>query len=196
MKVVFNWSVTFNPIDWNAFFSPRLKGDAYVFIKSLGSVDGLRWLDGRTQGGSVGLASDTTGDFRTGNLTGTLWRCRRLPDDINANRPVVTLQCQGTLEGNRWLDAYTVDGSVYLSAQNVSQNPRFSGTRWEVLPDVDRDGQNAIGLRCLGEQKGFQYLDGNTVEGTVRLQNDLDRRFSGARWHFYESYRIYGNIPA
>jgi hypothetical protein len=195
MKVVFNWSVTFNPMNWDDFFSPRLNGDTFVFIKCLGSVDGPRWLDGRPQSGWVGLASNLIGDWATGNLTGTLWRCRRLPDDFNKNRQVVTLQCQGKLEGNRWLDAYTVDGGVYLSQQNVSRDPRMSGTRWEIVQDVDRDAQNATGLRCLGNIKGYQYLDGNTVDGTVRLQNDLARGFSGARWHFFETTKLYGDIP-
>jgi hypothetical protein len=190
MKVVFNWSVTFNPMDWSNFFSPRLNGDAFVFIKCLGSVDGPRWLDGRTQSGSVGLASDISG-----GSTGTLWRCRRLPGDFNAGRQVITLQCQGTVEGNRWLDAYTVNGSAFLSPQNVSVDPRLSGTRWEVMHNIDNDAQNSTGLKCLGEARGDQYLDGNTLDGTVRLQNDIGRGFSGARWHFFECW-MNRNIPA
>lgn len=189
MKVVFNWSVTFNPMNWTDFFGSRLNGDAFVFIKCLGSVEGPRWLDGRTQSGSVGLASKVSGNF-----TGTLWRCRRLPDDFNRGRQVVTLQCQGAVEGNRWLDAYTGDGSAYLAPANVSVDPRLSGTRWEILQNVDNDAHNSTGLKCLGNQRGYQYLDGNTVDGTVRLQNDLDPGFSGARWHFYESW-INRNIP-
>lgn len=114
---------------------------------------------------------------------------------MSATSQVITLQCQGTVEGNRWLDANTNDGSAYLAPQNVSVDPRRSGTRWEVLQNIDHNSQNATGLKCLGNQRGFQFLDGNTINGTVRLQNELAPGFSGARWHFFESW-INRNIPA
>lgn len=191
MKVVFNWRVTFDPMNWDDFFGPKFSGDTKVFLKCLGSVDGPRWLDGRTQSSGVGLAPDLSDGF-----SGTLWRCRRLPDDFNANRKVVTLQCLGKVEGNRWLDAYTVDGSVYLSPTNVSVNEQLSGTRWEILQDIDRSVPGAIGLRCLGHVRGHQYLDGNTVEGTVRLQDSLDPALSGTRWHVFEGASAYSSVPA
>lgn len=191
MKVVFNWRVTFNPMNWDDFFGPKFNGNTSVFLKCLGSVDGPRWLDGRTQSSGVGLAPEISDGF-----SGTLWRCRRLPDDFNANRKVVTLQCLGLVEGNRWLDAYTVDGSVYLSPANVSVNERLSGTRWEILQDFDRHVPGAFGLRCLGNIRGHQYLDGNTVNGTVRLQDSLDPALSGTRWHAFEGDSIYRDVPA
>ncbi len=190
MKVVFNWRVTFEPLNWDDFFG-RLNGDAYVFVKCLGTTDGPRWLDGLTQTGGIHLASDLPG------LSGTLWRCRRLPQDATSGASVVTLQCQGNIEGNRVLDGNTVDGGVYLSPANVSVNERFSGTRWEVLRDVDRNGTNATALRCLGTVPGYEYLDGNTIDGTLRLQNTLDSGFSGARWHFFEANHLLPKtIPA
>ena len=49
-------------------------GPDLVNLRCLGSIEGPRWFDGRTQNGSVGLAPNTDAPF-----TETKWRVRSYP---------------------------------------------------------------------------------------------------------------------
>src|SRR5262245_7952463 len=104
-----------------------------VTLESMGHVQGPRFLDGRTQDGSVGLAGTTDPPF-----TGTQWMA------IGLVRGVVILQCLGDIEGPRFLDGRTLDGSVGLAQ---STGPPFSGTKWKIAPA----GDGIVTLWCLGD---------------------------------------------
>ena len=92
-----------------------------IALRCEGSVPGIRWLDGRTKDGSVGLAPKTTQPY-----SGTRWEVRQL-DPNNPN--IIGLKCRGDIEGPRWLDGRTGNGTVGLAK---STEPPFTGTHWEV----------------------------------------------------------------
>ncbi|MGW6732288.1 hypothetical protein [Streptomyces sp. NPDC055013] len=71
----------------------------------------------------MGLAPDTSEPF-----TGTRWKATKSSDNIT------TIKCLGNLEGNRFLDGRTHDGTVGLAPNN---QPPFSGTRWAVEVPID-----------------------------------------------------------
>ena len=96
-------------------------GRGSIVLKCMGNVPGNRWLDGRTAGGTVGLAPNTNQPY-----TGTHWQV--VPLD-NSNPNIVGLKCLGTVEGPRWLDGRTGNGSVGLAK---TTDPPFTGTKWEV----------------------------------------------------------------
>ena len=98
-------------------------GEEVVALKCLGDMDGPRWLDGRTADGTVGLAPNTNEPF-----TGTRWQVLQVSYH---NRYLVVLKCLGDIEGPRWLDGRTADGTVGVAA--TTQAP-FTGTKWEVVP--------------------------------------------------------------
>ena len=106
----------FSGTKWHVFV-----GGGNILLKCLGAVEGARWLDGRTKDGTVGLAPGTARPF-----TGTRWRVMQ----VDANNPdIVALQCMGELQGPRWLDGRTGNGTVGLAPNT---DPPFTGTRWEV----------------------------------------------------------------
>jgi len=96
-------------------------GEGVIALKCEGTVNGARWLDGRTAGGTVGLAPNTDNPF-----TGTRWQIVQL-DQNNPN--IVALKCLGNIEGPRWLDGRSKDGTVGLAPRT---DPPFTGTKWEV----------------------------------------------------------------
>jgi hypothetical protein len=77
-----------------------------------------RWLDGRTQNGTVGLAPSGRG------YSGTRWRVVSLDP---TNPDVIALECLGDSPGNRWLDGRTQGATVGLAS---STGP--SGTAWRI----------------------------------------------------------------
>jgi hypothetical protein len=80
---------------------------------------GPRFLDGRTQDGTVGLAPHTNPPF-----TGTKWEVTSYGGDE------IALKCLGTVQGNRWLDGRIYNGTVGLSPYvNTGSN---GGTIWKV----------------------------------------------------------------
>jgi hypothetical protein len=96
-------------------------GDGVVELKCLGNIEGPRWLDGRTADGTVGLAPNTNRPF-----TGTRWQVIQ----VGYNSPnIVVLKCLGDIEGPRWLNGRTADGTVGVAA---TTEPPFTGTKWEV----------------------------------------------------------------
>jgi hypothetical protein len=99
------------------------------FLKCLGDIDGPRFLDGRTQDGTVGLAPTTKEPF-----TGTRWNV------IDAGFDEVFLQCAGSSTGGkdvRFLNGLLGSGSVNLVERStggiIGLHPN---TRWRVV-----DGQ-------------------------------------------------------
>jgi hypothetical protein len=60
--------------------------------------------------------------------TGTRWQVVQM-DDSNPN--IVALKCLGDIEGPRWLDGRTANGTVGLAS---TTEPPFTGTKWEVVP--------------------------------------------------------------
>jgi len=58
----------------------------------------------------------------------TRWQVVQV-DDNNPN--IVALKCLGDIEGPRWLDGRTADGTVGLAS---TTEPPFTGTKWEVRP--------------------------------------------------------------
>jgi hypothetical protein len=107
----------FSGTKWQVFRA----GDGVVALQCLGLINGPRWLDGRTADGTVGLAPNTKAPF-----TGTRWQIVPLDD---TNPDIVALKCLGNVEGRRWLDGRTADGSAGLAP---TTDPPFTGTRWEV----------------------------------------------------------------
>ena len=96
-------------------------GEGIVALKCLGRIEGPRWLDGRTHDGTVGLAPTTDPPF-----TGTRWKIVQVD---NHNPDIVELQCLGAIEGPRWLDGRTHNGTAGLAP---TTDAPFTGTRWEV----------------------------------------------------------------
>ncbi len=110
-------SKKFSGTKWHIFSG----GAGSIALQCRGSVPGNRWLDGRTAAGTVGLAPNTNKPF-----TGTRWQV--VPLD-NSNPNIVGLKCLGNIEGPRWLDGRTGNGTVGLAK---TTDPPFTGTRWEV----------------------------------------------------------------
>ena len=88
----------------------------------------------------------------------------------------IALRCLGNVEGPRFLDGRTGNGTVGL-APNL--NPPFSGARW-VVADAGTPGH--VILACAGDVDGPRLLDGRTGNGTVGLAPNLNPPFSGTRW--------------
>ena len=148
----------------------RLHGDLtdhqVYYFKCLGAgAETTRWLDGRTNAGTVGLARTTTWPY-----TGTRWRAHRLPDGAWAFR------CLGEDPGNKWLDGRTANGTVGLAPNPRQPN---TGARWQVLPVT---GGHA--LKCLGAVAGAgkRFLDGVTASATTALAPHADPPYTGTHW--------------
>lgn len=98
--------------------------EGVVALKCLGLLEGpARWLDGRTHEGKVGLAPNTRRPY-----TGTTWQV--IPADENVPT-FVWLKCLGHVDGPRYLDGRTHDGTVWLAP---GTNAPYTGTKWEVVP--------------------------------------------------------------
>ena len=150
-------------------YSPQiLRPGNRVAFKSLGHRNGPRWLDGRTQDGSVGLAPVLSKTY-----SGTKWAV------IRAGEGIVALRCEGLLDGPaRWLDGRTHEGKVGLAPNT---NKPFTGTRWQVV-EADQNNPKIVRLKCLGAVEGPRWLDGRTHDGTVWLAPRTDPPFTGTKW--------------
>jgi len=150
-----------------------------VFLLCLGTIknENFLWLDGRTQDGTVGLAPSASGGFyETGEgYTGTRWQVVTLDPNVP---DVVSLECLGAIEGPRWLDGRTQDGTVGL-APSVEG---YSGTRWQMIA-ADRSYSTYL-FKCLEAIEGPRWLDGRTQDGTVGLAPSVEG-YSGTRWAKY-----------
>jgi len=88
----------------------------------------------------------------------------------------VALKCLGNIEGWRFLDGRTRNGTVGLAP---TVDPPFTGTHWLVVAGP-QPGQ--VELRCLGDAEGRRWLDGNTAINAVGLAPSTDNPFTGTRW--------------
>jgi hypothetical protein len=162
-----------------------------VILESLGEVPGPRWLDGRTQDQTVGLAPTAVFPF-----TGTVWELGRVENNA------FTLRSLGHLVGQRvdttfrarypyllYLDGRTQDGTVGMASCTNDQPPPptgaclpiFTGTRWDITPA----GQGAFNLKNRGTIEGPRWLDGRTHNGTVGLAPTTGGGFTGTRWRLH-----------
>jgi hypothetical protein len=140
-------------------------GGGLVTLECLGDTPGLRFLDGHTADGTVGLAPSPAAPF-----TGASWR---LADQGGG---AFTLASQGDVAGSRFLDGRTADGTVGLAPNGA---PPFTGARWRahVVPPTQ-----VLTLECLGDVAGPPFLDGRTADATVGLAPGTGSPFSGTRW--------------
>jgi hypothetical protein len=141
-----------------------------VILECLGSVEGPRFLNGRTAEGTVDLAPSTVPPY-----TGTLWEMTDWPSGA------YTLRCLGHIVGARFLDGRTAEGTVGLALD--ADLASHSGTYWEVTPF----SEGTFTLRCLGDVDGNRFLDGRTGEGTVGLAPAPGGPFTGAIWGIFRS---------
>ena len=93
---------------------------------------------------------------------------------------IVALRNMGHLEGPRWLDGRTGEGTVGLAPEFGGS---YTGTRWQVVEVSER----VIALKNLGHLDGPRWLDGRTGEGTVGLAPQFDATYTGARWELVET---------
>jgi hypothetical protein len=143
-----------------------------IHLECLGDQPGPRWLDGRTQDGTVGLAPNTQPPY-----SGTLWRVSVLSDYFNN----YAFYCEGTGTGNaRYLDGRTQDGTVGLAPGGE----QYTGAEWHLTTDCANNPNNCgYYLYCKGTGPGdARYLDGRTGAGDVVLSPTTNKPFTGTRW--------------
>jgi Domain of unknown function (DUF1929) len=158
--------------------------DGTVIMKCIGDIEGSRFLDGRTQDGSVGLAPVTTGVF-----TGTNWKVHKLGE-------LVFLQCQGQIDGpffQGFLDGRTNSATVGLAPTTADP---FTGALW-----VMDDQSGIVTLKSLGSLDGPRFLDGRTQDGSIGLADNPNPPFTGTRWQRIDvgprtmELRCLGTVP-
>jgi hypothetical protein len=88
---------------------------------------------------------------------------------------IVVLKCLGHLDGNRWLDGRTLDGTVGLAPTTQGG---YTGTKWQVV----NVGRGVVALKCLGHLDGNRWLDGRTLDGTVGLAPTTEGVYTGTKW--------------
>ena len=141
--------------------------DDIVSLICLGSVPGVRYLDGHADG-TVGLAPNADVPF-----TGARWQL------YDGGGGSFTLKSLVTIGGPRFLEGRTADGSVGLTA---GTDPSFPGTHWEIT----KLGSGAsFSLRCLGTIEGPHFLEGRTDNGTTGLAPGVHPPFNGTHWGIF-----------
>jgi hypothetical protein len=113
-----------------------------------------------------------------------------LPESLQAETVLkpgndVSFRCLGNVNGPRYLDGHTADGSVGLAPE---LGKKFSGTRWHVF----YGGVGAIALQCKGTRPGSRWLDGRTANGTVGLAPTNQMPYTGTRWQIV----LFDNNPS
>ena len=110
------------------------------------------------------------------------------PTAIPPSSETVILKCLGNIEGPRYLDGHTADGTIGLAPSTV---PPFTGTSWEL----NQVPSGLYTLKCLGNIEGPRYLDGHTTDGTVGLATDIDQSaHSGTYWELEQSSERTGTL--
>ncbi|MBD1862401.1 MULTISPECIES: D-alanyl-D-alanine carboxypeptidase family protein [Trichocoleus] len=121
-----------------------------------------------------GIYGDQT-EIRLGNSP-----AEGFPPPVNGGLPLEPgtyfLKCLGDVEGPRWLDGRTGDGTVGLAPNT---DPPYTGIKWEVTFD---EAASAYRFKCLGDVEGPRWLDGRTGDGTVGLAPNTDPPYTGIKW--------------
>jgi len=99
----------------------------------------------------------------------------------------ISLECQSTEPGPKFLDGRTADGTVGLAPNT---NPPFTGTRWEAVKVLGT--QNHFWFFCRSEwprpagapyyEPGNRRLDGRTQNSTVGLAPSRSAPYTGTKW--------------
>jgi hypothetical protein len=92
---------------------------------------------------------------------------------------IYSLRCLGNVNGPRYLDGRTADGTVGLVAKLVKP---FSGTKWRLV----NAGNGTVAFQCRGDVEGRRWLDGRTADGTVGLAPNTGAPFTGTRWQIID----------
>ena len=148
----------------------ELKPGDRILLECMGQAPGSRWLDGRTQNQTVGLAPGTGAPF-----TGTVWT---VGDAGNHRISLRNLGQQPVGAADFFLDGRTRDGTVGMAG---STNPPFTGTGWQI---VDA-GNSTFNVHNLGATEGPRWLDGRTGDATVGLAPVTTGVFTGTRWRIH-----------
>ena len=143
---------------------PPLKHGDIISLQAQVESDGPRWLDGRTQDGTVGLAPSCAAPY-----TGAKWKVHDEDGD-----GVIALENLGNVEGPRWLDGRTQDGTVGLAPNRES----YTGTNWRVI-DL---GNGVVALMNLGDLDGPRWLEGRPADATVGLVANSNFPYLGTSW--------------
>jgi hypothetical protein len=125
------------------------------------------FLDGRTENGTVALASTIGGSF-----TGTRWKVHV----IDSRNEIITLENQEHISGSKFLYG-AGDGSVKLTDNT---KPMSSGTKWRIR--VIDSHNKVIVLENQRHISGSRFLDGVTEDGTVTLAPRTNEGFTGTQW--------------
>ncbi|GEM_PF-1088128 len=128
-----------------------------------------------------GTYTDSSGSLLT--WTGT----RNAPSDGDSDSSdgdgftsgIYYIYCLGHIEGPRWLDGRTHDGTVGLAPSIVGG---YTGTRWEI----NEIEPGVYTIYSLGHIEGPRWLDGRTHEGTVGLAPTTTGGYTGTRWKITE----------
>jgi hypothetical protein len=147
---------------------------AIVSLRCMGDAAGVRWLDGRTQSTTIGLAPSTDGIY-----TGTKWQLVMIDNRII---PIFALKCLGTASGNRWLEGLPFNASFpNQPTVRLAPNTNNAGTRWFLHPDAP----TVIRLKNAGNfplSIENLWLDGRTRDGTVGLAPSSNGVYTGTKW--------------
>jgi hypothetical protein len=147
------------------WWHPPFRNFDHISLECVSNEPGPKFLDGRTQDGTVGLAPHTNPPF-----TGTRWEVVQAnPGKFPPNQ--WWFKCLGNIPGPQWLDGRTQTRTVGLAP---SRGAPFTGTKWEV---TGYSG-NEIALKCLGTISGNRWLDGRpSNNGTVGLTQYVETRW-------------------
>lgn len=145
-----------------------------ISLECLGSLPGNRFLDGRTDANSVGLAPNSEPPF-----TGTSWAVTTLAPNL------VKFRCMGFAQAHsgpthRFLDGDTQHGTIGLQPM-LALPP--SGEWWRFTELAD----GSVTLECAGSSPNpnFRFLDGHTPQATVGLAPNTSPPFTGTRWRVH-----------
>jgi hypothetical protein len=154
---------------------PFKEGDKISLDCVGGPQDARFFLDGRTVGGTVGLAPTTQGPY-----TGTSWEVFVVKDITSGGPMEILLRCLGHLDGPEWLDGRTADGGVGLAPHTGGV---YTGTVWQVREEYDPGWSRVIALKCLGKGvEGNRWLVGDPRDRTVRLGPQA--QIKDAHWQY------------
>lgn len=154
--------------------SVSLESGTIISLECLAAISNpnFKYLDGRTENNTVGLAPSFEGQF-----TGAKWRVDRRQSITVEGGIYYTFYCLGTVPGFNYLDGRVVDGTVGLAPSYGAG--RYTGARWRVYTD----GRDHL-LCCLADINGLKWLDGRMQDGTVGLAPSYEGIYTGTKWKF------------